>query len=422
MTGLAGCNGRTRASLWPGSAPGTEPGSDATNASRDDTPTGEPGRAVSTDRYHLAGTTVLEDFEDLSAWTATSGRLQAASPTAFNGSQSLRLTAPSGAGDVSAWVGRDVDWDLQDATLSLAVNPTSPVDNLLLAVRLHAPDDQHVHTMAEFLRVRENQGWMRIDLGTRETTGSPDLSTVQRVEIGVYAASGAIDFHVDDLRRVPRPDRGAVVLSFDDALESHYSQAYSAMLPHDMPGNAGIITDHVGNDGALDVDQLDQLQAAGWELASHATRDAALTTLPPGEMERTVRTAQRWLTDHGFETGARSFVYPHGAYNDRLLDVVERHHAMGYRYLSPLSATSGRITDTHTIARGNAAYNLDLTKQTVANAEKHGTTAILAFHDIADTGGLSMSPDDFRDLVDYIDRRDVDVLTFSDLLETRLAD
>lgn len=419
---LAGCNGRTRASVQPDAGNATGSDHEPPNATRDDTTTETPGPAAPGERYHLAGTTVLDDFEDLSTWTATSGRLEAASPTAFTGSQSLRLTASDDEGDVAAWVGRDVDWDLQASTLSLAVNPTAPVDNLLLAVRLHAPDDQNVHTMAEFLRVRENQGWLRLDLGTRETTGDPDLSAVEHVEIGVYAASGAIDFHVDDLRRVPRPDRGAVVLSFDDALESHYTQAYSAMLPYDMPGNAGIMTDAVGNTGSLTVDQLRQMEDAGWELASHATRDVALTTLPPGEMERTVKTARRWLTDHGFETGAKSFVYPHGAYDDRLLDAVRRHHAMAYRYLSPLSATSGQLTDTLTIARGNAAYNLDLTKRAVANAEKHGTTAILAFHDIADTGGLSMPPDDFRDLVTYIDRRDVDVLTFSDLLETRLAD
>ncbi len=104
------------------------------------------------------------------------------------------------------------------------------------------------------------------------------------------------------------------------------------------------------------------------------------------------------------------------------INAVSERHEQAFRYMDPLSAASGRITDPYTISRGNAAYNLDLSKIMVNYAEQFNQNVVLTFHDIVDNGGaLSMSPGTFNDLLDYLSRRDVEVKTLSHF-QDQLAD
>lgn len=413
------------------------PGSDAKTTDSTTTDSGQSGNESdteteddaekstddSTGRFHLANTNVLDDFEDMSGWEAREGEVEAASPTAFMGSQSLHLTAAAAeSGDTAAWASKGVDWDLSGQTLSLATRPTSPGGNLLVEVRLHAPDEQNILTMGELFRLRENQGWLRLDLATRDFAGNPDLSNVKRVDIGVRAASARVDFHFDDLRAVPQPGKGSVILTFDDSLDSHYQEAFPRMREYDMPGNAAVITDRVGSNGTLDTGELKEMQDAGWDVVSHSTTNEKLTDKSPQQMTIDINDVSDWLAQNGFDSGKASFVYPHGAWDDTLIDAVSKKHKQAFRYMDPLSAASGRITDPYTISRGNAAYNIDLSKTMVNYAEQFNHNVVLTFHDIVDNGGdLAMSPGTFNDLLAYIDRRDVEVKTLSHF-QNQLAD
>lgn len=417
LTSIAGCLGEADNS----STPTTTAAEQTTNTEGNETTTEEePNQSDKDNRFFLGNTSVIDDFEDLEPWEAMNGEVQADSESTFQGSQAMRITAPESDG--FAWAGRDVDWDLSDKTLSMAVNVRSPVDNVIMVVRLLAPDTNNMRVMGELLRARDGQSWMRLDLATRDFAGAPDLANVSRVEVGMRAAAGEVDFTVDDLRSVPRPDKGSVILSFDDSLEAHYSEAFKKMQEYEMPGNVGVITGQVGSDGSLSIEQMEEMREAGWELASHGTRDQALTSISTQQMWLAINDASDWLARKGFSDGNESFVYPHGEFNDEIVNFVRRKHAMGFRYMDPLSATSGRITDPLTIGRGNAAYNLDLSKTVVNFAEQFNVNAVLTFHDIKDNGGLSMSPSDFSELIDYLARRDVEVITFSDLKKNHFAD
>lgn len=392
-----------------------------TNTQENETTTEEePNESDQSKRFFLGDTTVVDDFEDIEPWEAMNGEIEANTENTFQGSQALHITAPES--EDFAWVTRDVDWDLSNKTLSLGLNVTSPAENVIMVVRLIAPDTNNVATMGELLRARADQGWMRLDLATRNFTGAPNLSKVQRVEIGMRAANGAIDFTIDDLRSVPRPDKGYVVLSYDDSLKSHYTEAFAKMQEYDMPGNVGVITGEVGNDGSLTVGEMEEMRDAGWEFASHATRNQALTEMSTQEMWLTINDASDWLDSKGFTDGNEAFVYPKGAFNRNIVDFVRRKHSMGFRYMDPLSGASGRITDPLTIGRGDGATNLTHSKTMVNYAEQFNNITVLAFHDIKNNGQLSIAPSEFSELIDYIDRRDVEVITFSDIKENHLAE
>jgi len=417
LTSIAGCLGQGGSST-PTST--TTTNATTTSSGNETTTENQPKESPGGERFHLGATTSIDDFEDLGPWNAENGTIEADTETAFQGSQSMRVTAPESDG--FAWASRDTDWDLSGSTLSMAINPTKPVDNVIVVVRLIAPDTNNVHKMGELLRIRPNQGWMRLDLATRDFSGSPDLSKVKRVEVGMRAAAGPIDFNVDDIRSAPRPDKGYVVLSFDDSLESHYTEGFKTMQEYDMPGNVGVITGQIGTDGSLTMSEMNEMRDADWEFASHSTRDAALTKLSTQEMWLAINDASDWLTSKGFAKGNESFVYPHGVFDDKIAEFVGGNHSMGFRYMDPLSAASGQITDPLTVGRGNAAYDQKLSKTMVNYAEHFNNIAVLTFHDIARNGGLSITPEKFQDLIDYISRRDVEVVTFSDLKKNHFAD
>lgn len=422
LTSIAGCLGvggsssetSTTSTSTTTSTTGNESGGNETTTTQDEKER-NPG-----ERFHLGGTTSFDDFENLSEWSADSGAIEADTETAFQGSQSMRVTAPRT--DDFAWVSKSGDWDLSGKTLSLAISPKKPVDNVIVEVRLIAPDTNNIRTMGELLRVRGQQTWMRLDLATRTFSGNPDLSSVKRIELGMRAASGSIDFNVDDLRTVPRPETGNIVLSFDDSLESHFTEGFKKMQEHEMPGNVGVITDQVGTDNSLSVDEMEEMKNADWEFASHGTTDEALTKMSTQKMWLSVNDANDWLVTNGFSKGEESFVYPHGEFNDEIVNTIRQRHTLGFRYMDPLSAASGKLTDPLTVGRGNAAYDLTLSKTMVTYAEQFNTNTVLTFHDIAENGGLSISPANFSELIDYIANRDVNVITFSELKQNQLAD
>lgn len=424
---LAGCQDQLKPGIGSDTTDTTDTttaGGTSDNASDEETEDeSDESTDDSTGRFHLAGTEVLDDFEDVSGWEATEGEIEGASPTAFMGSQSLRFRAPSPeSGDATVRATKEVDWDLSEQTLSLAMRPTAPRGNLLVELQLYAPDESNMVTMGELFRVRANQTWLRLDLATRNFTGNPDLSNVTRVDLTVRAASGRVDFHFDDLRSVPKPEQGTVMLTFDDSLDSHYHEAFKRMQEYDMPGTAGVITKKVGTNGTLNEDQLKEMQDAGWEICSHSTANEKLPEKSQQEMTIAVNEASDWLARKGFESGKDSFIYPHGAFNDTLINVVKQNHAQAFRYMDPLSAASGKITDPYTIGRGDAAHNLAFSKTMVNYAEQFNLNVVLTFHDITDDGnGLSITPGDFNDLLDYMSRRDVDVKPVSHL-QDQLAD
>lgn len=84
------------------------------------------------------------------------------------------------------------------------------------------------------------------------------------------------------------PEGGAVVFVYDDGPMEDYTQALPAHQAFDAPATTGIVSEWIGrenfqNNGCMDVEQLEELVDAGWEIASHTTEHTAVGTLPLAE-------------------------------------------------------------------------------------------------------------------------------------------
>lgn len=75
-----------------------------------------------------------------------------------------------------------------------------------------------------------------------------------------------IDSIVNGASLPPRP----VIISFDDANEDNYTNAFPIMQKYGFTGVLYVPYDYLGTEGYLNVDQIKEMAAAGWEVGSHS--------------------------------------------------------------------------------------------------------------------------------------------------------
>ncbi|MCL7417030.1 MAG: polysaccharide deacetylase family protein [Halalkalicoccus sp.] len=93
------------------------------------------------------------------------------------------------------------------------------------------------------------------------------------------------DTHEEPTEPPGLPDGGAVVFVYDDGPMEDYTQAFPAHQAFDAPATVGVVSEWVGrpdyqSNGCLDVEHLEELVDAGWEVASHTSEHTTLGTFP----------------------------------------------------------------------------------------------------------------------------------------------
>lgn len=79
------------------------------------------------------------------------------------------------------------------------------------------------------------------------------------------------------------PENGAVVFIYDDGPMEDYTQAFPVHQTFDAPATTGIVTEWIGRENYngtdwMGVEQLEELEDAGWEIASHTTEHTVVGT------------------------------------------------------------------------------------------------------------------------------------------------
>ncbi len=89
---------------------------------------------------------------------------------------------------------------------------------------------------------------------------------------------------------------GMVSLTFDDGLKSVYDEAFPVLGKYNIKATAGIVLNRVtcGNDDYMNVEEVLELQRAGWEIASHSVTHKRPTEIPRFYSEEPITD---WYTD-----------------------------------------------------------------------------------------------------------------------------
>lgn len=401
LLGIAGCASNE--------SPGTSTPGTGTTTEQSPTTT---STTTTSQAPELRESTVLDDFERLADWSVEGGSLQPDQSRAYTGTQSAKINR----GDGPIRLTRDVDLDLSEENLSIAFRMQS-TGNAVVNLRLHAPDAQNRLTLSEGVRVESAENWFRLDPGASSVAGLPELENVQTLEIKIRGGTQDASFWIDDLRRTPSPDTGYAVLFLDDGLTSAYEHAYPILSENAMPATVSMPTQFVGTDGYLNMQQLDELAADDWDVASHTANHTNLRNISRLTAEQEIVNAKQWLVDHGFETGSRWLVYPSGAFGEAVTDFARDYHDLAFRYMGPASTGSGPVTQGMTVSRGDGR-DIDAAKTMVDLGDLYNDIELFTFHEIGNGGdGLGVSQSDFKEFVRYLRDSPLKVVTPNKIYE-----
>ena len=117
-----------------------------------------------------------------------------------------------------------------------------------------------------------------------------------------------------------------VILNFDDAYESQYTNAKPILDKYGYKATYYIVCNYVGNSGRLTWEDITALKNEGYDIASHTMNHADLTKTSKKETEFEVGGSKQCLLDHGINTS--SFAYPfNGASSEAsVIDVVAKYY------------------------------------------------------------------------------------------------
>jgi peptidoglycan/xylan/chitin deacetylase (PgdA/CDA1 family) len=117
-----------------------------------------------------------------------------------------------------------------------------------------------------------------------------------------------------------------VILNFDDAYESQYTNAKPILDKYGYKATYYIVCNYVGNSGRLTWEDITALKNEGYDIASHTMNHADLTKTSKKETEFEVGGSKQCLLDHGINT--TSFAYPfNGASSEAsVIDTVAKYY------------------------------------------------------------------------------------------------
>lgn len=272
-------------------------------------------------------------------------------------------------------------------------------------------------------------GWNSITLIPasfhRLGTAPPDyskLAGIKRWRIKVEAVEGkdaAVSF--DRLQAVSNLlERGLVTITFDDGYESVYTEAKRRMDKYGFPGVAYVITDLAGAPGRMTLKQLKELQADGWDIASHTKTHKLLVSGKPTAQEiyEELAGSKKWLINNGFERGSQHYASPGGEFNDTILDEIKKYYLTHRTIMEEKECRPA--ADPYMIKVRNIINTTPVTyvQKCVDEAAANKEWLVLLFHNLSDPADIDtkVTTQAFQAIIDYIAAADVDVATMSEII------
>jgi peptidoglycan/xylan/chitin deacetylase (PgdA/CDA1 family) len=117
------------------------------------------------------------------------------------------------------------------------------------------------------------------------------------------------------------PGPGAVTFMFDDGYKSTKSVAKPILDKYRFVGSSAAISSVVAAGSDMTAQDLRDLQAAGWDIASHSVTHPSMIGLSTTAAKNELQNSKSTLT--GFGLTIDSFVWPYGDYNQSLIGLTQ---------------------------------------------------------------------------------------------------
>ena len=222
-----------------------------------------------------------------------------------------------------------------------------------------------------------------------------------------------------------RQNKGSVVIIFDDGYKSILPAA-AIMNSYGIKGNVALISGQVDKLGYLSLDNVKMLQNEyGWNIINHSRdhKNAVLNYYPDAlrDFEYDILGGAKFLNENNLNSAPNWYVYPHGATNNTIKNVVGKYYRFAritrtakeaFPFDNPLEINAFSVRD-DTLS--------DRVLSVVDDATSNNSIQFLTFHRIKqnpptdEKGGYPI--DNFKRLIAGLSARDTRVLTLNELDE-----
>lgn len=370
---------------------------------------------------------VVENFQSSATWTQNAGTVANNTSEFRHGVQSIKLTSGSGVAAVmTKSVAIPSSQSPQFFRVSFYIHDTFSKYSYI-TISLAAPDWSNYWTYSKGFTVGSYKtGWNTIDIG-------PDLWTVgggtpawtngtAAMQLSVLPQAGQVVSISWDQITTGYTMSKVALINFDDYKLGVYTQAFEYMRQKKARGTFYVQTDTVGSPNVT-VDQLLEMDAEGWAIASHTNSHPDLAILTQEQVETELLLAKTTLDGWGLTKSSAHVAYPGGSSN---LTVQAAMAAAGM--------LTGRNTDSARYPTAEADNNYLWGTKTVQNTDSLATVkgwvdacvtnnriCAILFHDIVDgtAGSYQWNTSDFCDLIDYIASLGFQFITVNDLYSSQ---
>lgn len=404
----------------------------------------KPDVATASDpKAPTAKTSSIPAFDNYNNWTAdTSGTL---SPGTENNSFMHAVSKPDGA--EYNFTNNSVRLDLshQNITIKLKVQNRLNLTRLNLSFSNNAWQSSVSDDLLNDYRVEYDSEWLNISLGKsmlRDRNGHWELegtgfdwSKIDGAKLTIRSSAGEVSqIDIGELSTMPEQTEGKVVIIFDDGYDSILAAA-DYLHANNLKANVAVISKYVSipSAGHLNKEDLTKLQNQyGWNMVNHSSKhvDALQSYYNDNNMEgyeRDVLTGAKFLEDNGLNSAPNWFVYPHGATNYSIKQIIAKYYKFArvtvndievYPFTDPYGVKTMSVQNTaDTEDSSTVATTFDQVSRAVSDAKNYKTTLFLTFHRIhsknSDRPGYELS--DFKKVVDNIKQQGIKVDTLSEL-------
>lgn len=375
IAALAGCSSPGNSDENP-----TASATDTSTASPTESPSEtETATPADYDWFHERGT-VLDDFQSVGEdWDATFGSAALEGAGFLQGS-AVRM-ASNGKNRVRIERSFATPEDLTDVDFSLAVNLES-TEREIFTVRVVLKDTAgNLRYHSKSILPAAADRWTHLDMGFDHDRGTFDPSSVTELWVEHFAGDGESAFRVADLRAVEKPEAGAVIFSFDDAVRGDYEYAYPVLSEYGYRGVCFPPTKYVDENTNPTTEQYREIREQGWDIGGHTPDHERLPDYSKEEQRRILRQNVQQLREMGLteEGDLLHFRTPFSQYDAATLDVVLDEFETSIVGSGSAKATSFNVTDPRLIGF-KSGEKLAETKSYIDVAAEHRQLVGLTMH------------------------------------------
>jgi peptidoglycan/xylan/chitin deacetylase (PgdA/CDA1 family) len=380
---------------------------------------------------------IVEDFGTVADWkmsnSGSSGLLESDSLDHPHGVNSLKLTSPSDGESVR--ITKEINWDLTDKNFLLGMKVLNAVAVKELSLEVTSDNwENYASTRLENSYSPDYSGaWLNISLAKgydRRIGGQWTIhgdkftwSAIRKIRFKLQAIpTQTVVLFLDKIALTPAPYEGSVTIIFDDGSAS-IRPAIDLFRDENLRGNIAVISKNVSDRKAsyLSLRELSELQNNdNWDILNHTWYHLnAIENYYPDKLdqfEKDMLMGEKYLIRNGINSNPNWFIYPDGATNEAIKEIVGKYYIFARTVRSqPEAFYPGDNLQIKALSVGDS-ISAEEVCSVLVDTRNYKLTQFLTFHRIyteKDPRGYKL--EELKKIINCIKDLGVKVKTVSDL-------